>query len=519
MARCFAVLLSALLVLSACAPTQAPTQSPSVPAQPTEKRSANQSLVFAQIGLPASLSPEASASNIPIYSLLYDNLVWLDKDGKVLPETAVKWEMANPTTWRLTIRKGATFSNGDPVTVDDIEFSLNTMLELKFPQVTQFRGLTGAKKVDDTTLDLMTAAPDASVIPGMIFSWIMPKKYFTEVGKGGFAAKPIGSGPYELVEYRTNDIAVFRRRSTEHPWKKAQSTDITIRSITEQTQMATGLKTGDLDFVSGSLNPDIVESIAKTDAKVFYRTTSNMSALISQPEMAMRNTPLQDKRVRLAMNYAVDKEAMAKTLFRGYAIPTGQMSVPNSPGWDPNVKPVPYDPAMAKKLLAEAGYPNGFKLEVGIEFTPQTVNPNIATAIQSNLRDVGIEAPVTPYELAAFLDKYYGRNGQVKGDLFIQATGDGNGFMTQAQGLYSCKNALHWWCSEVFETNMAAANAELDITKRGELMRKAIAGFTNEVAHINLIITSSFAIHSPKLRGFDFEASNSYQYWKLYRVD
>jgi peptide/nickel transport system substrate-binding protein len=427
--------------------------------------------------------------------------------------------MVNPTTWRLAIRTDATFTNGDKVTVDDIEFSLNTMIQEKFPQITQFIGLTGAKKVDDTHLDLMTAKPDASVIPGMIFSWIMPKKYFTEVGKAGFSAKPMGSGPYELVDFRNNDIAVFKKRSTEHPWKKAQSTDLTIRSITEQTQMAAGLKTGDLDFIMGSLAPDVVDTMSKSDLKVYYRVSSNMSALISQPEAKMRDTPLQDKRVRLALNYAVDKDALAKNLFKGYAMPTGQMTVPNSPAWDPNIKPVPYDPAMAKKLLADAGYPNGFKMPVGIEFTPQTVNPNVATLIQSNLRDVGIDAPVTPYELAAFLDKYYGRNGQVKGDLFIQATGDGNGFMTQAQGLYSCKLSLVWWCSQQFDDNMALANAELDLTKRSVLMRKAIAGFTDDVAHINLIVTPGFVVVQPKISGFDFDESSNYRLWKLYRVD
>jgi peptide/nickel transport system substrate-binding protein len=525
MLRRIAAILAASLVLMACAPTQPPSTPPAQtggaqqPAQPAEKRSADQSLRLAQIGLPASLSPAASAANLTVYAAMYDSLVWLDLKANVTPELATRWVMASPTSWRLTIRTDATFSNGDKVTADDVEFSVNTIYNEKFPQISQVNNLIGAKKVDETTVDILTRIPDASVMPGLLYLWIMPKKYYESVGKDAFAVKPIGSGPYELVDFRNNDIAIFKKRSVEHPWRKVVATDLTFRSITEQQQMVNGMRTGDLDFAYGSLSPDIVEAFSKTDAVVKYRTTGNVSGLISQPEMKMRDTPLQDKRVRLAMNYAVDKEAIAKNLYKGYAIPTGQMSVPTSPGWNPDVKPVPYDPAMAKKLLAEAGYPNGFKLAVGIEYTPQTVNPNLALAIQSNLKDVGIDAPLTPYELALFLDKYYGRNGQVKGDIFLQATGDGNGFMTQAQGLYSCKLPLVWWCSQVFDDNMALANGELDVTKRGVLMRNAIAGFTDDVAHINLIISSGFVIYSPKIRGYDYDSSASVRFDAAYRID
>jgi peptide/nickel transport system substrate-binding protein len=195
------------------------------------------------------------------------------------------------------------------------------------------------------------------------------------------------------------------------------------------------------------------------------------------------------------------------------------MTVPNSPAWDPSIKPVPYDPAMAKQLLAQASYPNGFKLPVGIEFTPLSANPDLAAAIQSNLRDVGIEAQVTSYELAAFLDKYYGRNGQVKGDLFIQATGDGNGFMSQAQGLYSCESTLVWWCNQDFEKNMQLADVELDVAKRSVLMRKAIAGFTDDVAHLNLIIAPSFIVTGPKAKGFTWDNATAYRFDDVYKID
>ncbi|MCS6803309.1 MAG: ABC transporter substrate-binding protein [Dehalococcoidia bacterium] len=507
------------VVAAACAPAPqtAPAQTGGAQ-QPQERRAANQTLRVAQIGLPATLSPESSAANIALYSAIYDSMVWVDGKFNVLPRAAERWTQPEPTTWRFTLRRDLTFSNGDRLTAADVEFTLNLIVETRMPQMSQLTNLVGAKMVDDYTVDVMTRVPDASVVPGLLYAWIMPRNYYRSVGKDGFAVKPIGSGPYELVEFRANDIAVFRKRPTEHPYRKPIITDLIIRSITEQTQMVSGLRTGELDVVQGLLSPDIVEQIARTDAKIEYRTTSNISALISQPEMRMRDTPLQDKRVRWALNYAVNNEAIANTLFKGYAIPSAQLSVPNSPGWNDDLKPV-YDPAMARRLLAEAGYPNGFRLPVGIEFTPQTVNPNLAAALQADLRAVGIEAAVTPYELAAFLDKYYGRNNQVKGDLFVQSTGDTNGFMTHAQGLYSCNNALHWWCNPEFDRLMQLANAELDVAKRGELMRRAVRVLYDDVAHVHLIISSVFHITSSKVRGFVWDNPAFFTYDDVYKVE
>ncbi|GIW07154.1 MAG: cytochrome c [Dehalococcoidia bacterium] len=513
------LLAVAALVAAACAPAPQTTPAQTGGAQqPQERRAANQTLRVAQIGLPATLSPESSASNIALYSAIYDSMVWVDGKYNVQPRAAERWSQPDPTTWRFTLRRDLTFSNGDKLTAADVEFTLNLIVETRMPQMSQMTNLTGAKMVDDYTVDVTTRVPDASVVPGLLYAWIMPKNYYNAVGKNGFAVKPIGSGPYELVEFRANDIAIFKKRATEHPYRKPIATELTIRSITEQTQMASGLRTGELDAIQGLLSPDIVEQIARTDAKVEYRTTSNISALLSQPEMKMRDTPLQDKRVRWALNYAVNNEGIAKNLYKGYAIATGQLSVPGSPGWNDDIKPV-YDPAMAKRLLAEAGYPNGFKLPVGIEFTPQTVNPNIATAIQADLKEVGVEAAVTPYELAAFLDKYYGRNGQVKGDIFIQSTSDTNGFMSHAQGLYSCNNALHWWCNPEFDRLMQQANGEPDVAKRGELMRRAVRVFYDDVAHIHLIISSVFHITSAKVRGFVWDNPAFFTYDEVYKIE
>jgi ABC-type transport system substrate-binding protein len=107
----------------------------------------------------------------------------------------------------------------------------------------------------------------------------------------------------------------------------------------------------------------------------------------------------------------------------------------------------------------------------------------------------------------------------VKGDLFIQATGDINGFMSPAQGLYSCTNALVWWCNPDFDKNMQLANGELDVAKRGELMQKAVRAFSDDVAHINLIISSTFIITGPKAKGFVWDNSGLFLWDNVYKIE
>ncbi|MFN8534334.1 MAG: ABC transporter substrate-binding protein [Dehalococcoidia bacterium] len=513
----FGVVVLASSLLVSCVP--APTAVPAAPAQPIEQRSANQRFQIALTGMPAAPSPESAASGVPLWFALFDPLTGLDQKLNVVPWAAEKWTQVDPLTWRFSVRKGLVFGNGDPLTAEDVAFTANLVLETRTPLIVHLGNLTSVTQVDEYSVDFVTKIPDASVLPAVSALWIMPKKYYTQVGKNGFAVKPVGSGPYELADFKSGDMAVVRKKATRHAFRNPNPTELTFRSITEGTTMVAGYKTGELDVLVGQISPDQIELLARTDAVIMSRLSSVATVLFSQQENIDRQTPLTDKRVRLALNYAVDKESIAKTIFRGYAKPTGQLSVPDSPSWDDSVQPIPYDPAMARRLLAEAGYPNGFKLPIGLEFTPLTGNPLMAQAIQSYLRDVGVEISVTQYELGVFLDKFYGRNGQSKGDLFVTGVGDTNGFGTTIYGYYTCNKPLVWWCNPDFNKNMEASVGEPDIQKRGALMRRAIATLRSDVGLLFLVVAPTFIVQGPKIKGFVWESTNLNNFDSIYRVE
>ncbi|MCL6647010.1 MAG: hypothetical protein K6U89_01575, partial [Chloroflexi bacterium] len=247
-----------LLVLTACTPAMAPSGAVKAP---TERRAANQTLRIAQLGMPATMSPEASNSYIAVYWSMYDPPMTLNEKLAVVPWAAEHWQQVNPTTWRITLRRDLVFSNGDRLTAADLEFTGKLMLETRTPQITQFGNLVSVTMVDDWNVDFTTKIPDASILPAMAYLWIMPKGYYLAVGKNGFAARPIGSGPYELVDFRSADLAHFRKRTTEHPFRKSQPSELVFRSITEQTQMINGLRTGELDVLIGQISPDRLDTL------------------------------------------------------------------------------------------------------------------------------------------------------------------------------------------------------------------------------------------------------------------
>lgn len=210
---------------------------------------------------------------------------------------------------------------------------------------------------------------------------------------------------------------------------------------------------------------------------------------------------------------------MNKQLYNGDAVLAGHLAPPGSPAWDPNIKPIPFDPAMAKRLLAEAGYPNGFKLTAGLDYGSQNADPPFL-AIQSYLREVGVEVGLNKTEYGIFIDKFIGK--QPKGDLFWSSLRDSNGFNALERSYYGCTNpngTAIWWCNEEFDRLNAEAAAEADIVKRTELLRRATKAIADDVPAIFQYATPGYTTTSGKIRGFPTEAPLFQNFDSVYKIE
>lgn len=518
----------ATLLLAACTPAAAPqpaAPAPNTPSAPTEQRDENQVLRIGVTGLIANMSPQSSSSNVYMFWPFYDNLTQFAANYEVKPSLAEKWDVSpDGLTWTFTIRPDVTFTNGDKLTAEDVAFTVNEILKSSWPQRSFINTTTGAKAINATTVEITTKQPDMSVPNAGPYLWIVPKNYFESVGGiKGFQEKPMGSGPYELVEFRSADTIHYKKKSTPHPFRKPVANEITIRAIPETSQIVAGLRTGEIDIATQvNFNGDQIDQLKKENINITANMASVGGAPIMQGRAEVMDTPLKIQKVRLAMNYAIDKDTINKTIYNGYAQPVGQLAVPGSLYWDPDAKPIPYDPAKAKQLLAEAGYPNGF--HATLDFTPGMTRPDYVLALQGYLKAVGVDLELISNELGVFVDKRYGRNNQVIGDMSVGGTSDGNGFFTQGRTFNGCGKPAGGipesisYCNPEWDRLMDQSYGERDPKKRSEIMIKANRIFQQDVPTLFLLAQPIYVVSTQKVRGISLAMPLVYNFDSAYKV-
>ncbi|MFN8535531.1 MAG: ABC transporter substrate-binding protein [Dehalococcoidia bacterium] len=521
-------LLRALAVLgifaAACAPATQPTPTTSQtggqapPAGP--KRAANQVLRIGTNRFPAGVTNFASAFNGQWYGAMFDSLVQFDKDFNLKPAIATKWELLpDNSAWRFTLRNDLVFSNGDKLTAEDVAFTVNEQTTGRSPQWALSPFLTGAKAVNETTVDLLITQRDVATLFNSVGWLIWPAKYYQSVGKDAFLLKPIGTGPYVLAEFRPNTEIIYRKRTDrEHPYRKVELSEIVVRAVPEPSALLAGLRTGEIDFANGStFLADQAIQARNQGMTVDIKQVSYISILFSEEKV--KGTPLENEKVRQAMNYAVDKVSMAKNIFAGMAEPIGQYAVPEAGHYNPTIQPVPYDVATAKRLLTEAGYPNGFKLENGLVFTNSPLNAQIFQAVQGFHREIGIQYELDPVELGAYIDFAYGRGNRTRPPMFEAGSSNTNGVFSFTWGFLKCQGGAGWWCVPALDTAMEKALAETDTAKRKQYLQEAVKGLRDSWNMIYLTSTPQFNIYSKKMAGFNWTTPSYYSLDSVYMVE
>jgi peptide/nickel transport system substrate-binding protein len=458
---------------------------------------------------------------VPFNHFQFDSLLNFGKDFVVLPGVAERWELQpDGTTWRFSLRKDLVFGNGERMTADDVVFTFE-MLLTPSPTNTVGRQLlytTGARKVDDYTVEVTTRQRDYSLIYVAPNVFIVSKKAVEAIGGyREFIANPKGggTGPYEFVEGKTTDGVVWRLRGTPHPYRKPIAPEVRWRVIPDPSQRLNGLRTNELDVATGITNPDLIDTAKREGMTVLAATDAYLNILFNKREA--EQTPLRDRRVRLALNYAVDKEAIARTIYRGYGTPIGQLAAPNTPLYNPAIPPIPYDPARARQLLAEAGYPNGFTLQ-GLDF-PNTdpVGISVMQAVHSAHRDIGVNYQLNPLEFGQYVAVAL---GQAPRKELISAGGTNpNGIFSFSWQFLKCDQPpqVVLWCVQAMDDLISQAYAEPDVNRRWALLREAMKAWSDDVPMVFLVGTASFVVTGPKIKGLERTTPSYYTYDSVYR--
>lgn len=340
---------------------------------------------------------------------IHDTLFAPQEDATVKPALAEKWEKVDDLTWKITLRKGATFHNGEPVNAEAVKFSYDRMMNpaIESPHKGKLTPFKELKVIDDYTFTISTPEPYA---PGLYilgyYLPIVPPGYIKQVGDQEYNTKPVGCGPYKLVKWVKGEEVVLEAYDKYYGPKPAYK-KVIFKAIPEEAARVASLLTGEADVVSAI--PVHQRKKIEDSGKAYL--TPQMGAM-NYLGLNTYEKPFSDVRVRQAVNYAVNRELINKALFQGKAILCAGPISPRTFGADPTLKPYPYDPEKAKKLLADAGYPNGFETRLTYGTYMSQIQEQ-AEAIAADLAKVGIKATLEPLERAVMWDNYKGKKLQM----------------------------------------------------------------------------------------------------------
>ncbi|MEK7232887.1 MAG: ABC transporter substrate-binding protein [Elusimicrobiota bacterium] len=341
---------------------------------------------------PITLDPlqEFSEKNHTIIQQIFDGLVRFDPEGRIEPALAVSWRRLDPTTVEFKLRQGVRFHNGEPMDAEAVRFSLERFSDPKggFPGAGFLGSIDKIEVVDAGTVLVRTKFPDGILLhrlAGLVT--VLPPRYFARKGAVEFGQHPVGTGAFKFVEWDKNDRRIVLTANEDY-WLEGfpKLKKLVFRFIPAERQVETLLK-GELDLVTelpGTATLAIVKSavarVIKKDS--FYTAASSLNA---------HSGPLADVRVRRALNYAVDKDLLIRYDLLGNGKTIATLSMEGETGHDPALKPYPYDLAMAKRLLREAGYAKGFRLNALVKVqVMRTMN-----IIASQLAQVGVEVDIS----------------------------------------------------------------------------------------------------------------------------
>ena len=350
-------------------------------------------------------------SALVLYHNWGDTLVYRDPEKREwAPCLAESYRFLDPLTIEMTLRKGVTFHNGEPFNAEAVRYSMEL---LKDPKSLNYRNFLNFKEVvvvDDYTIRIISKRPNPTALEfiGNMFS-IYPPEYHKKVGRDGFGKSPVGTGPYQFVSWRQDTEIVFKAYPDYFGGPKGKATipNLLVRIIPEEVTRIAELITGGVDVIrAGLVSPEQIPLLEKKPNVKIASTEILRSWYITMDSRGRSGVEFfKDKRVRQAFNHAIDKNEIIETVLDGYALSTDSATTSLHFGYEPNVTVYPYDPAKARELLAEAGYPSGFSVDY-YAYRDKSVAEAIsgylaAVGVKTNLRWLGGQWDVMDKNLAA----------------------------------------------------------------------------------------------------------------------
>ncbi len=330
-------------------------------------------------------------------TVLFDCLVVIDETGAVVPSLALSWESTSPITWVFRLRDDVVFANGEPFnaeTVVAIVEYLKTGPAQRFFISGEVARIQSANAIDEHTVQFTATTPDA-IFPKLISMVLMaPKNAWQEMGADEFGLQSIGTGPFVLTDWGM-DSGRSRMVRNLSSWRDVRElTEIQWVVIGEQISRAQALMSDQIDIAYG-LGFESLHLLEQEGYRTLVREAPLVGAL-ALPNIRPDH-PLADVRVRQALNYGTNRQEIAQIILNGSVEANGQGAIPSVFGYNPDIKPYPYDPERARALLQEAGYAEGLSFRADVLLSAGVPEAElIYQSVAQDLRQIGVDMEIRP---------------------------------------------------------------------------------------------------------------------------
>jgi peptide/nickel transport system substrate-binding protein len=469
-----------------------------------------QTIRIANQGDALSMDPHSLNESLQLSttSNVYEPLVGRNKDLSLAPALATAWKQTSPTVWRFELRKGVQFHDGTPFTADDVLFSF-ARTQLDGSDMKSYTNdFKEVRKIDAHTVEIETKTP-FPILPDVISQVFIMSKKWAEDNKANAPVdrrkgienaasfRANGTGPFRLRERQPGVRTVFTRNGTYWGKIEGNAQEIIFTPIGNDSTRVAALLSGEVDVMEPIPVQDIervnqnagTRAITGPELRTIFLGMDQKRDELQYSSVKGKN-PFKDVRVRKAFYQAIDIDGIKKNVMRGASNPSALMVGPGINGFDESVKRLPYDPAAAKKLLADAGYPDGFEVSMNCPNDRYVNDGRICQAVAANLARINVKIKLVAETKGTYFPKVLRRDTSFYMLGWTPSTYDAHNALNALMVCPDDKGAgqfnLGAYCNPKVDELTQKIQAETDKTKRNAMIKEAFDLHSADVGHLPL---------------------------------
>ena len=458
----------------------------------------------------------ANASDVTAISAtrpLYDALVWYGPDATLQPGLAESWEISEDgRSYTFHLREGVKFHNGEDFNAHAVSTIWEYGMTPTNEYLSYYDSVASADNIvviDDYTVEITTQEPDAFFLSEVANGWFaIPPAYLAEVGLEAFEAAPVGTGPFMLEEWVPGDRIVMRAFPDYWNPEQPKVDGVTFRIIPDATTRLAAIQTGEVDIVTRLNVDDVallednanVSIVSYPNDRVYYVAFKNIGNGVG--------TPLENKLVRQAMNYAVDRPGLITALFSDHGLTIPGFTIPGNLGYDPSIEPYPHDPERARELLTEAGYADGFAIGMSCPADAYTNINEVCLSVQRDLGAIGIEVDLEFKTTNAYWSEaHYATSGPMYVDSWSSPNGEA---FWRLEGSLTPGYYYSTWTDPAIIEYLGQIATAVDRAERAALYGELSRYMYDDPPYIYLYVLNLFEATSSRVTGYSPLANETF---------